>query len=381
MEFAIPYILFIFALGVLAFVYESHITDRQRRGVVALSVAMLVLFFGLRGFCFYDWMSYYPAFLKLRIEDLQQAPVWKWKFEPGFTLLMLASKTLVNSYHFFVFVCTTINTVLLLRFLRRYVANIPLALAVTICMYGFMLMTDLMRNSIALLIFINAMEFIKQRRPLAYFSSILVAFTFHLSALIYLPLYFVLHRRWSKWVYAGVFTAGNAIYLLHIPIFLGLVSLVLGFVSPDLQWKVKAYTEIMTNDAFRLSIGYLERLGTGVLIFLYIDKLRQQRPDADMFINSMVLYFGMFFFFSEFKTVSLRMSLLFSYAYWILWIDMIRCFAVQNNRRLFVGFLSIYCLFKIWGSTNNVICKYDNLLTGIEPYHLRAIAFERYFNE
>lgn len=381
MEFALPYLLLISLLGLLAYVYESDIEDKWRHCINAVCVIVVVFFFGFRGFCFYDWNSYFPAFQSFNSAELSQLPIYKWRFEPGFTLFMALCKGVCDNYHFFVFVCTCLNTWLLMRFFLRRVTNIPLAFTVCICMYGFMLMTDLMRNSISILIFINALPYLQQRRPLPYFSLILLAFTFHISAVIYLPFYFCLHRRWSKWVIVGVFLAGNAVYLLHIPVFLSIASIFLDIISPGLAWKVHEYTDLMANEEFRLSIGYLERLLTGVLVMLYIDRLREVRRDGDLFINSILLYFAMFFFFSEFKTVSLRMSLLFAYAYWIIWIDLIRCFALQNNRRLFVAFLSIYCLFKIYGSTNNIICKYDNLLFGIEPYHLRVLTYDKNFNE
>lgn len=381
MEFAIPYLLLIAFLGFMAFVYESRADESWRLRASIISVAVVVVFFGFRGFCFYDWNSYYPGFVSFRFRDMVDLPIYRWRFEPGFTLLLAFSKSLVDSYHFFVFLCTCINMVLLMRFFRKRVENVPLALVICICMNGIIMFTDLMRNSISILLFMNSIEYLTQRRPWPYFFINILGITFHISSVIFLPLYFVLHKRWSKTVYMGLFLAGNVIYLLHIPIFLTVVSIFLGFVSPELQWKVHEYTELMANEEFRLSIGYLERLLTGVLVFLYLDKLRTFREDNDVFINSILLYMVMFFFFSEFKTVSVRMSMLFTYAYWIIWIDLIRCFTISGNRRLFVAFLSLYCMFKIYGSTNYIIARYDNVLFGAEPYHLRVLTYNKYFNE
>lgn len=381
MEFAAPYIFLILVLGFLAFAYESREAQSWRTTITVFSLVLFIGFFGFRGFCFYDWNSYYPGFVSFRLQDMFDNPVYKWRFEPGFTLLLAFSKGIVDSYHFFVFLCTCINTALLMRFLRGRVQNIPLALVICICMNGIIMFTDLMRNSISILLFMNSLEYLKARRPLPYFALNLLGITFHISSIVYLPLYFILHRHWNKWVYMGLFLAGNVIYILHIPIFLSIVSLFLGFIDPDLQWKVHEYTELMANESFRLSIGYLERLLTGLLVFAYLDKLRKMRDDSDIFINSILLYLVTFLFFSEFKTVSARISMLFTYGYWIIWIDLIRCFAVRSNRRLFVAFLSIYCLFKIYGSTNYIVARYDNVLFGAEPYHLRKLTYDKNFNE
>lgn len=381
MVYAIPYLLLVAFLGFLAFVYDSREEDSSRNGIAALAFAVVIIFFGFRGFCFYDWNSYYPEFQAFKLREIIELPITKWRFEPGFQLLMTGCKTLSDNYHFFVFVCTCLDMALLLNFLRRRVDNLPLALVVCICMNGIILFTDLMRNSISILIFMNTLGYLRDRRPLPYFLLNLLGMTFHLSSAAFLPLYFVLHRRWPKWLYLGLFGAGNVVYLLHIPVFLTIASVFLGFISPDLQWKVKEYTELMANEEFRLSIGYLERLLTGVLVFVYLDKLRQQREDNDIFINSILLYLAMFLFFSEFKTIATRMSMLFTYGYWIIWLDLIRCFAIQNNRRLFVAFLSIYCLFKMYGSTNYIIARYDNVLFGAEPYNKRVLIYNSNFNE
>lgn len=381
MIYAIPYLLLVAFLGFLAFVYDSQEEESARTFLSVIALYTLIIFFGFRGFCFYDWNSYYPEFQAFQFRELIELPIDKWRFEPGFQLLMTGCKAIIDNYHVFVFVCTCINTALLMNFLRKRVDNIPLALVVCICMNGIILFTDLMRNSISILIFMNTLGYLKERRAIPYFLLNLLGMTFHLSSAAFLPLYFVLHRRWPKWLYFGLFLAGNAIYLLHIPIFLAIASVFLGFVNPDLQWKVHEYTELMANEEFRLSIGYIERLLTGCLVFVYIDKLREQREDSNIFINSILLYLTMFFFFSEFKTISTRVSMLFTYGYWIIWIDLIKCFSHAGNRRLFVTFLSIYCLFKMYGTTNYIIARYDNVLFGAQSYNERVLIYNKNFNE
>ena len=381
MSFALPYILLVGIYGGLGFWFEKTANPIVRRRLIAFSIGIFVFFFGFRGFCFYDWNSYYPVFQHYTLRDLFSLSVEDWPFEPGFTVLMLVSKSVFNNYHFFVFVCTLIDTVLLMRFLRRRVSNIPLALMVCISMNGLILFTDLMRNSITILVFANAIELIERRRLIPYILLCIVSAAFHISALFYIPLYFFIHRRLNKWIYLGIFAAGNIIFLFHIPVFLTLVGFVASFISPALQYKISQYTEMISGASFGLSIGYLERLFTGVIVFCYLNKLRNMREHNDIFINSLLLYLSLFFFFSEFKTIGLRFSNLFSYAYWIIWLDLIRCFAIENNRRLYLAFITLYCLFKMYGSTNTVIARYDNVLFGAEPYHIREYIYNKNYND
>jgi hypothetical protein len=135
--------------------------------------------------------------------------------------------------------------------------------------------------------------------------------------------------------------------------------------------------ERATNEGFRISVGYLERLFTGLLVFFYMDKLYERRKENILFVNAILLYYMMFFLFSEFDEISLRMSYLFIFSYWVLWPELISCFSVENNRRLFSIFLYVYCIMKIIGSTNFVTAQYDNLLFGIDSYQERLYIHNR----
>ena len=381
MIYSAPYIAIITVFlicGGLAWNYRNNRTLQYT--LIGVCAGLLVLFFGLRGFCFYDWNVYYPLYESKHWGNLL-APYSGQSANLGFNLLMVVCKSIFDNYFFFQFVLTVINTYLLIRFLKKKVDNIPLTLAFVVCMGGLYIYTDLMRNGIAILLFVNALEFIEKRRMLPYFLICLLALSFHKSSLLFFPLYFFLHRKINKWVYISVFIAGNVILLFKIPVFLNLVSLFAGFISKDLQRHINGYTILMNQVGFVISIGYLERLLTGVLVFIYMDRIRQLRADANIFINSMLLYFFMFFFFSEFKTLSSRLSVLFCYSYWIIWPTLIRSFVYQGNRLLFIAFLTVYCLLKINGSTNTPVAKYENVLFKHQPYHLRQIYFRKHFNE
>lgn len=244
-------------------------------------------------------------------------------------------------------------------------------------MGGLIMSMNLMRNSIAILLFINSISFIQNRQAIKYFSVCILASTFHISAILYMPLYFFLHRNCNKWLYLSIFLTANAILLMRIPILQSIVDLIVGIISPGMQMHIDAYMERATNVAFNISIGYLERFFSGMMVFLFMDKLKSIRQENIMFINSILLYYLMFFLFSEFEEISLRLSYLFIFAYWILWADMIECFTYSNNRKLFIAFVYIYCLFKIIGNTNFITARYDNLLFGIQSYQERLYIHNR----
>ena len=383
MIYTIPYLILLLLLFYLSLYYEQT-EDNSTRSKVSYGCLLLILiFFGFRGFIFDDWQIYYTLFQECSFEN-----VWynvytyknaRWTCEPGFTLLMATCKSLFDNYYFFNFICTVIVTALLFNFFRQQkFNNFPFAVILYLCFGGIIMSTNLMRNTIAIMIFINDIKYIEERKPMPYFLLCLLAISFHLSALMYLPVYFFLHRRINKWVFVGIFFVGNFIFLTHTSIFLNVMSLFISVDSGRLADMLKDYTSGTMDVASGISIGYLERLFTSFLVFCYYDKLVEVRKNNAIFINSFIVYFVLTFYFSEFKEASLRMSYLFIFAYWILWRDLIECFSVENNRKLFVGLLFVYCMLKMVGHTDVITSQYDNVLFGAKSYEERLYIHNRY---
>lgn len=372
MIYSIPYIILVCFFGICAYIYEHFEEETHQRNIVILTICVFFVFFGFRGYILSDWTSYYPMFYECSSDDITDFKIGN--VEPGYILLNLICRSVFADFQFFVFVCTLINTTLLLLFLRERTKNIPLMLMLFVSFEGLIIMTNLMRNSIAILIFINSIKFIENRKPFAYFSMCLLALSFHTSSLIYFPLYFFFHLKCNKWVYLFVFFACNFIFLYKISVFLSVASL-LG-VDELFAKRIELYTEDYSK-VTPLSIGYLERLLTGGLIFAYFDKLKDIRKENVVFINAIMTYFILYFFFSEFDVISKRFATLFVFGYWIIWYDLIRCFSITNNRLLFQSFIFIYCALKMMGTCNHPDYDYDNILLGAKSYEERLYLYNK----
>jgi len=379
---ALPYILLTIFYGVLA-VYHHQINDLlKRRYVNTICILAFLFFFGFRGFVFYDWAAYYPMFQAWpTLGEFFSTSILKWGSEPGFTFLGVLSKTVFPNYHFFAFICSAINLTLMVRFFRRYSDNMPLSFMLFLAFSGIGLSTDLMRNSLSILIFANSVEFIHARKPLQYFGINLLGMMFHYSAVFFLPLYFFLHRSYSKWFLMALFVAANAIYLLHIPILKSIILMVTDIVAPSVRYYLDSYTKMDSGAGFGIGIGYLERLLTGGLLFCYMGKLRSIRPENNIFINCVILYLFLFLMFSEFRTVSARLSNLFSLGYWIIWADLLRCFTYRNNRLLYAAFVGIYCILKVYGICKVSLANYENILFGSQSYNEHIVFFRQHSND
>lgn len=382
MEYAYPYLLLVLAFGILAvcgIYYKS--SSEKTTYINVLSIILFVFFFGLRGYVAYDWTSYCPEFYDLPdLHTMLTLPIKKWTWEPGFMIFGIFCKWIYPNYLFFQFVISLLNAILLFRFFRKYVDNIPFALLLFCTMGGLEISINLLRNSVAIFLFINAIKYIVEKKPLPYFAICALACTFHLSSLAYFPMYFILNRKMKYSIMLAVFLAANAIYLLHIPILKSIVLLFADILMPSTKLWIEAYFNMDATTGSTLSIGYIERLLTGILLFCYMDKLRSLRG-CNIFVNSMFLYLCVFLFLSEFRTISTRCSYLFVFAYWITWIDLIKCFAIRNNKILFMSFIGIYSLLKAYSANTTAMSYYYNILFEDNTYNERLIFFRQHFND
>lgn len=369
MEIAFPYItllLFFFFCGL----YLDHVKSEKDKLLLNLVVVLVFFgFFGFRGFIAGDWTNYYPFFQHCKYSDILHFNLLQGSFEPGFTFLCALCKSIYNNWFFFQFVVSLIDTILLVRFLNHASVNIPYALMLYITFNGFTMSTDLMRNSIAIMIFINALDFIQQRKIIPYMICCLIALMFHTSAFFFFPLYFFFHIRLNRWIYLILFIIANIVFLLHIPIVPTILSII--GTGGDMQNKIKAYTEVMTESKV-LSIGYLERLFSGLMLFIYYDKLLEIRRGNALYFNGLATYILLSFFLSQFQILSERITYLFSYGYWVVWLDFAKCFKYDNNRRLYKTFMVAYCIIRMFNSVKTSSdFKYDNILFDSKSYQER----------
>ncbi len=375
MSNALPYILLVLFYIILTVI--SYYKSRSRFIIEIISIVVFILFFGFRGFIFYDWSSYYPAFESLPdIFTLFTQDWMKWGWEPGFILFASIIKELTNSYQFFILLCTVINTLLLTRFFKLYIAILPLGFMMYLTMNGIQISTDLLRNSIAICIFLNAIPYIQQRKLIPYMSLCLLAATFHSSALAYIPLYFFLDKKLNIWIALTLFIGANIIYLFHIPILKSFISIFVGILMPSTKLWIDSYLNMDATTGSTLSIGYLERLLTATLVFCYYNRLIEKR-NSPLFVNATLIFLIIFLLFSEFRTISMRTSTLFSFGYWIVWIDLIDCFKYKNNKILFVLFVCLYSIIKTYSNCSSDVARYENILFGASNFNERLVEFRK----
>ena len=122
--------------------------------------------------------------------------------DSGYPIFMKLTQVFVNDFTFFMFLTASIFIISLGCLINKYVRS-PLGVLLSFLIY-FALFTNIvnsfMRQAITLSIVLFALRFVLNRDWKRYFGLVLIAFTFHTSAIVAVPFYFLprfsINRKW-----------------------------------------------------------------------------------------------------------------------------------------------------------------------------------------
>lgn len=379
MNYSVPYILLILFLFICCYT-ANYFRKKDKVGISHriefVGVFVSFIFFAFRGYIWTDVMTYYPEFQNCSWSNFTNFDPTQFR-EPIFLLLEVTCKVFFNNYNLLVFLISAIDFWLLYSFLKKYSFNILLGFAIFLSFSGMEIMINLQRNSIAIFIFLNAIQYIEERKPWKYMGMCVLAMGFHFTAIFYIPMYFLLNLHISRLIYIIIFFFGQAVFLLKIPIFSNILGMI-GFGGDFVQNKIDAYTEL--SSSMGIGLGFLERLVTAGLVFCYYKKLQDIQKANIIFINALLVYFLCVALFSDITEVSKRLAFLFIFSYWVIWGYLIKCFYYENNKKLFIAFLICYCFIKTMTTINQPVQRYENFLFGkTMSFDERKYIFEKTF--
>lgn len=386
MTYALPYVLVLVFFAAMALIYAQRCDIEEDKAlcnsIVSLSIGVFFVFFAFRGYAYTDWASYSQTYKDVSwndiysiISDKQSAVI----HEPGFTLLMCICRLFSDEYAFLVAIITTIDTLLLIRFLRHWnIKNVPFVLMLFVAFQGVTIVFNLLRNQIAIFIFINLIEYIVEKKPQKYYLGCLLALCFHSSSALYFPLYLFAGRKLNKWVFLLTFLLFFSFFMSKI----SLVSTVISLLNVDgvVSEKIVAYTEMFGGERIFSITGTIEKFSLVGLIFLFYDRLTEKKRNI-ILINCLLINYFFYFMFAEFQMMSYRMFLLFEFPYWILWIEILNLIEIPNNKRLVAMFVFTLCFYIQINDYIEPVQEYDNLLFGgksqAERLRIREQTLER----
>ena len=207
---------------------KEEVSEQQKKKInLFLILCFAVLFFisAFRGDFTMDYVGYediYNRYLNFSLSDIFTGRVSSYP-EIGYVIFQYIVKTLFGN-PLFIFVFSTI--LILVSHMNEINRNFPshlLPLIIFVEMGNYYTSFNVMRQIMAVSIVIWSIRYIEQRKFIKYVIVIMIAATFHTSAIFMLPMYFLLNLRFGK---AGVLVVigGTAVVMIFLPQIVTLIS-------------------------------------------------------------------------------------------------------------------------------------------------------------
>lgn len=367
----IPYIEvfgFLF-LGGLIDVFGKN--ERKKHILFVFSIILLMGFLGMRAFIGWDWWAYYPSYNNLP---------GGFTYEIGYELWTGFFSKIGLSYHHFIFINTIFDLGIIAFILKKY-AKYPLfTLFLFLAVQGLSLEVDLLRNAKSVLLFIISIEFIRTRQIIPFLVLNCVGASFHISSLIYLPMYFILNRNYSRKIILPLIILGNIYYLLDMKIIIHILEYAVSVLPSAVGGKITSYLSIIP-DGYSLPVGklYFEKLVTFTAVFVFLHKEKDKYDNsknvseyAVIMENSFYIFYLIYLFTSEFFIASTRIGILFIYSMWFVWGYIIAGVSDTKIKVILcalafaIGALRIENHFSFNG--NKILYSYENIIQKHKSY-------------
>lgn len=214
--------LIIFAIPAIMFFASINGNGRDKASL-AIYMAGLALFVGLSDMLGgFDRYIYGQVFDNIaNITDLGTSYVVAgtldaFPSERGWSELNIIVSFFTTNRYIFIFIVTIAIYSMLFVSIKRYAVNYPFALLVFLGLWFFFSFTYLRQVFAATFVWLS-IPYIIKRKIWKYLVIALTAMTFHKSAIIFLPLYFVVNRNYSQRQIVYIMVATFIIGLSPIP--------------------------------------------------------------------------------------------------------------------------------------------------------------------
>ncbi len=286
-------------LFVIALVYYAASNEETERNKLPLAIYLggLALFVGcadmLGG---YDRYIYGEIFDQMSImqhdgRDLLVSAGYRlYSSEWGFLWFnQLLGYVTMNRYVFIIITTCFIYTLLFIS-IKRYCRNYPFAVIVFLGLWFFFTFTYL-RQVMAATIGWLAIQYAIDRKPIPYFLIVFIAFTFHNSALVLAPFFFVPVRKFKPLVVVFIFIGCLAIGMTNLPG--GLFSSADEFANAA---RVEDNVNIVAEGSFRVAY-FIEAVLFTALLFWKYDAFSERNRKEIVLLNMALVFCAMLLLF------------------------------------------------------------------------------------
>lgn len=300
-----------------------------------LILTYLVLFSGLRYYVCGDEPRYRALYLQFG-RDPSSAFEFK---DLGFGIACLLLNKISADPQILIFAAALITNLLVMISLYKYADPFELAVFLYMTADLYYISFNGIRQILAGAIIFWSVKYLISNNWKKYFLFIVLASTFHLTALIFIPIYFIVRRKaWSLLTFM-IIGATLLSFLFFGDVILAILELLEGSQYADYRGIITG-TESVSVSITRVLVVIIPL----VLAFLNDRKLRNKWKDSNIFVN-LSLFSFVFMFLGLKHPFIARMCLYFNFYLIILLAKLTRIFDQTFNRVLYIIIIICYFLF------------------------------------
>ncbi len=339
------YLLIFFILLVFAYNEVFSSNDKLKHTQYIGSYYFLIVLAGFRYETGGDWQSYTEVYDI--IEPINEvikgngSVFINHQIEFGFRLLVSITKFFSSNVQLLFFIVSFFCITFLFKNLSEYAVYPQTSILIYYSVLYFFLDFVTIRQAISVMIFFFSIRYIQNRKIFKYFALIITASLFHLTALLLLPLYWVINKEYSKIKVIAFFIAINFVFLLNIRWLEATLNLVLPFFFGPVASKITTYTAESALVGRGISIGFIINIIIFVLLMIARDKTKEIKY-YNIFFNLFLLYAFVYSVFFEIVDISNRFRLYFALSELILLPTLLTSFELYKNKILIFIFIVLF---------------------------------------
>lgn len=307
-------------------------------------ILVLMLFGSIRWQTGTDWNNYYNYFVDNKALDEFNTG----KFETGYALLNYFIKTISHSYTTFLFVFIVMVIGIKASYLFSYHEFLLISL---LCFYSFYI-GDMFatRQALAISFTFLSTQYIIRKEFYKFLICVLLAMSFHITAFVFLPAYWIFHRHYSNRTTIVFLLASIAFGITNLPNLI--LSQAEAFGNNMATYKVFFYLQNeVTNEnvskGIFLLFGYGRRILLLPVLLYYRQTLAAKEKNFDGLLNLFVFGNALYFIFSQALPVFGRAS-----GYFVIYEIILLCsclYLAKDKATLYFIYILIvlYCLFRL----------------------------------
>ena len=317
-------------------IYES----RTNLFMAIMAFSIIIFFAGMRSYVA-DTSAYINTFNQYPLFSVAHDVIFDSSArEPGFIVFSILIKTYISQdYQVWLFIIATISGICIMYPLYKYSCNYGISLFLFMASCQFTWMFNGMRQFLVASILFACTPFILEKKPIPYIIIVLILSTFHKSALIMIPAYFIVDSEpWSK--RSMLFIACIILAMMFTSQFTGLLDTVVE--NSDYATSIGEFKD---SDDGTSPIRILVESIPIIIAFIYRDRIKEKlTPIIKISINMSLISSGVYIISKIAKSGVLlgRLPIYFS-LYNLLLLPWLINNTFEKNERRLMNFFMIIC--------------------------------------